>query len=140
MKPIYVFFTSLVIVVWTSLSFGVEPTSPEDLIDIPKPSAPIPKVRGKVYRVSPKTIENCEGWVRLRFVESQDITNGNFDVLASKPSGKYDNEALNALIEILSYQRPKYNSGLVTLLDESGHEYSVFTYAVKCDNVEEIDM
>jgi len=60
--------------------------------------------------------------------------------LDSKPIGKYDGEAINALIDILSYQRPKYNSGLVTVIDESGDEKNIFTYSVGCENVEVIDV
>jgi len=140
MKPVRLFIASLGILFWFSPSYGSEPTSSKDLIDIDKPSPPLPKIEGKFYKVYPKTRENCEGWVRLSFEDSSDITNGNLEVLDSKPTGKYDGEAINALIDVLSYQRPKLNSGLVTVVDESGHEKSTFTYSVGCENVEVIDM
>ncbi len=140
MKPVRLLIASLGILFWFSHSYGSEPTSSKDLIDIDKPSPPLPKLGGKFYKVYPKTRENCEGWVRLSFENSSDITNGNLEILDSKPTGKYDGEAINALIDVLSYQRPKYYSGLVTVIDESGDEKNIFTYSVGCENVEVIDM
>jgi hypothetical protein len=86
----------------------------------------------------PRTKENCEGWVRLSYAHWSDIANGNLEVLDSKPTGKYDGEAANALFRILTFQSTKHMSGLVTMLDESGLEKNVFTYSVDCDNVKEI--
>jgi len=141
MKPLQLLTISLGIFYWFSHSYGSEPTSSTDLMDLAKPSPPIPKVEGmKFYKVYPKTRENCEGWVRLSYANTSDITNGILEVLDSKPTGKYDGEAINALIDVLSYQRPKFNSGLVTVVDESGHKKNIFTYSVGCENVEVIDM
>jgi len=140
MKPVQVLIASLGILFWFSHSSGSEPTLSKDLIDIDKPSPPLPRIEGKFYKVYPKTRENCEGWVRLSFENLSDVTNGNLEILDSKPIGKYDGEAINALIEVLSYQRPKFNSGLVTVIDESGNEKIFFTYSVGCENVEAIDM
>ena len=140
MKPVRVLIAALGILFWSSYSYGSEPTSSKDLIEIDKPSPPLPKVEGKFYKVYPKTRENCEGWVRISFENSSDVATGNLEILDSKPIGKYDGEAINALIDILSYQRPKFNSGLVTVIDESGNEKNIFTYSVDCENVEVIDM
>lgn len=56
-------------------------------------------------------------------------------ILDSKPSGKYDDEAIQALADSLSKQTHDPDAGLSKVVDENRHEMKVFTYSVGCNNV-----
>ena len=85
---------------------------------------------------NPATRENCEGWVRLGFRSKQDIYKGELKIPDSKPPGKYDKQAIDALLKLLSTQIPMRNSKLKTTVDDSGQQRSVYTYTLECRNWE----
>lgn len=88
-----------------------------------------------VVRVARKTREHCEGWVEIRFAGAHDIASGSYEILDSKPPGKHDTDAIEALID--SYSLEKFspgNSRMGTLHLEDGRTEHIFTYFVDCDN------
>jgi hypothetical protein len=84
--------------------------------------------------VKPQSRENCEGWVEIAFENDQDIVSGKLDILDSKPPGKYDEEAMELLLETMSLETySPLNSSMVTTYFSDGRQKSVFTYFVGCD-------
>ena len=82
-----------------------------------------------------KTREHCEGWVEIRFEGAHDIVSGSYEILDSKPPGKYDKEAMRALADSYSLEKfPPGNSRMGTLHLEDGRTEHIFTYFVDCEN------
>lgn len=78
--------------------------------------------------------ESCEGWVQIGFENEQDIVNGKLEVLDSKPPGKYNEEATELLIEVVSLQKVSdFNSRIETTYFKDGRQKNTFTYFVGCD-------
>lgn len=91
-----------------------------------KPSRPI--------YVDSQTRENCEGWVQIAFKNKQDLVNGKLEIMDSKPSGKYDEEATELLLEVASLQKfSGFNYRMETTYFKDGRQENTFTYFVGCN-------
>ena len=138
MKTALTIIAILSCTLWCSQTLATEPNPPIDPIKIPAPGFSKPDPDSQTIRVFPATRENCEGWVVLGFTHKQDIYKGELKVLDSNPPGKYDEQAINALLDLLSTQIPMRYSKLKTTVDDSGQKWNVYTYSIECNNWEVI--
>ena len=118
-------FISLVVSVFAQcLLADVESANvPTLTLDIPKP-----------FYVNPYNDKNCNGVVRLQFVNREDLLENNFEVIESKPPGKFDQEALEALLSLHPEGSPRpQNSLLVRYILGGKYSHSRFKYFTDCN-------
>lgn len=100
----------------------------------------ISKAKGlpQVVYVSPRTQkqDRCEGYVEIKFEGANDIVNGSYEIVHSKPPAKHDHNALQALFDMYSLEAPRpISSNLATTHLPDGRTERTFRYYMDCDNI-----